>query len=181
MRSADLLADQSWYQLLIPERRAGVRFFREGPSLAGYRDCAAQEILRALLLLPQEGMGAAAPGISRSRRQTIRTSPRAMTKTRDGTTASLSTSRRTEIVAKLKELKGLIEAGDLKPWQFGGLRAIWFGQHLYEPLLHLAGQTCRDQPGSAEHGRAALCRGPEGISDETPGCSRTGNSICCAI
>jgi hypothetical protein len=34
----------------------------------------------------------------------------------------------------------------LKPWQFGGLRAIWFGQHLYEPLLHLAGSAVEVSP-----------------------------------
>lgn len=42
-----------------------------------------------------------------------------------------------EIVARLEELKALIEKGDLKPWEFHGLKAIWFGQHLYEPLLYL--------------------------------------------
>lgn len=42
-----------------------------------------------------------------------------------------------EIVAKLEELKGLIEKGTLKPWEFHGLKAIWFGQHLYQPLLYL--------------------------------------------
>ena len=47
---------------------------------------------------------------------------------------------------KIKELKALIEAGDLQPWQFGGLRAIWFGQHLYEPLLHLAGSAVEIRP-----------------------------------
>jgi hypothetical protein len=42
-----------------------------------------------------------------------------------------------EIVAKLEELKGLIEKGDLKPWEFHGLKALWFGRHLYEPLLYM--------------------------------------------
>jgi hypothetical protein len=42
-----------------------------------------------------------------------------------------------EIVAKLEELKALIEKGDLKPWEFHGLKALWFGRHLYEPLLYL--------------------------------------------
>jgi hypothetical protein len=44
---------------------------------------------------------------------------------------------REEIVAKLRELKTLIEKGDLKPWEFHGMKAIWFGRHLYEPLLYL--------------------------------------------
>jgi hypothetical protein len=42
-----------------------------------------------------------------------------------------------EIVEKLKNLKALIEKGDLKPWEFRSMKAIWFGHHLYEPLLYL--------------------------------------------
>ena len=42
-----------------------------------------------------------------------------------------------EIAAKLNELKALIEKGDLKPWEFRGMKALWFGKHLYEPLLYL--------------------------------------------
>src|SRR5213594_1120734 len=42
-----------------------------------------------------------------------------------------------EIIAKLGELKAVIEKGELKPWEFQGLKAIWFGRHLYQPLLYL--------------------------------------------
>ena len=42
-----------------------------------------------------------------------------------------------EIVAKLEELKATIQKGELKPWEFQGMKAIWFGQHLYQPLLYL--------------------------------------------
>ena len=42
-----------------------------------------------------------------------------------------------EIVAKLEELKSLIEKGDLKPWEFRTIKALWFGQHLYQPLMYL--------------------------------------------
>ena len=44
---------------------------------------------------------------------------------------------REEIVAKLEELKAAIEKGDFKPWEFQGMKAIWFGKHLYQPLLYL--------------------------------------------
>jgi len=44
---------------------------------------------------------------------------------------------RADIVAKLEELKGLIDAGTLKMWSMPGLRAINMGHHLYQPLLHL--------------------------------------------
>ena len=46
-----------------------------------------------------------------------------------------------EIVAKLKELKEDIEAGRLRPFEFNGLKAIWFERHLYQPLLYLEGSS----------------------------------------
>ena len=42
-----------------------------------------------------------------------------------------------EIVAKLNELKAAIHRGDLSPWEFQGLKAVWFASHLYQPLLYL--------------------------------------------
>ena len=42
-----------------------------------------------------------------------------------------------EIVAKLEELKAAIQKGNLKPWEFQGMKVIWFGKHLYQPLLYL--------------------------------------------
>ena len=44
---------------------------------------------------------------------------------------------REEIVTKLKELKTAIRKGELKPWAFQGMKAIWFANHLYQPLLCL--------------------------------------------
>ena len=43
----------------------------------------------------------------------------------------------TEIVSKLKELKAVIEKEVFDPWEFQGLKAVWFANHLYQPLLHL--------------------------------------------
>jgi hypothetical protein len=43
----------------------------------------------------------------------------------------------TEIVAKLEELKAFIEKGELKPWEFRTMKAIWFGRHLYQPLMYM--------------------------------------------
>lgn len=49
-----------------------------------------------------------------------------------------------ELVEKLKELKKLVadgrlralaEAGQDPDWSHGGIQALWFGQHLYQPLL----------------------------------------------
>ena len=42
-----------------------------------------------------------------------------------------------EIISKLQDLKAHIEAGDVSDWEFHGLKALWFSQHLYQPLLYL--------------------------------------------
>jgi hypothetical protein len=57
-----------------------------------------------------------------------------------------------EIVAKLKELRASIENGDLKPWEFQGLKAVWFGKHLYEPLLHLESRIVEISPAPLNKG-----------------------------
>lgn len=55
----------------------------------------------------------------------------------DGYYRILLDKSQTEIISKLTELKTIIETGTLKPWEFNGMKAIWFGKHLYEPLLYL--------------------------------------------
>ena len=92
-------------------------------------------------------MGAAAPGVSRPRRGR---SQLPCVVREDGPEYGyyriLIEESQEEIVAKLKELKAAIEAGDLKAWEFRGIKAIWFGRHLYQPLLYLDGERRRDQP-----------------------------------
>ncbi|MBK7767980.1 MAG: hypothetical protein IPI44_19145 [Sulfuritalea sp.] len=57
-----------------------------------------------------------------------------------------------EIVAKLGELKTSIEKGDLKPWEFRGMKAIWFGKHLYQPLLYLDSNIVEISPAPLNKG-----------------------------
>ncbi len=57
-----------------------------------------------------------------------------------------------EIVQKLSELKVAIEAGDFKPWEFRGIKAIWFGCHLYQPLLFLEGSIVEISPAPLNKG-----------------------------
>jgi hypothetical protein len=61
-----------------------------------------------------------------------------------------------EIVAKLEELKALIEKGDLKPWEFQGMKAIWFGRHLYEPLVYLSSNIVEISPIALNKGERTL-------------------------
>lgn len=46
---------------------------------------------------------------------------------------------RDDIVADVNRLKAAIERRDVTRAQFGSVTAVWFDQHLYEPLLHLTG------------------------------------------
>ncbi|MEX2527036.1 MAG: DEAD/DEAH box helicase family protein [Gemmatimonadota bacterium] len=57
-----------------------------------------------------------------------------------------------EIVAKLAELKEMIEGGDLKPWEFKGMKAVWFGRHLYQPLLYLDRKLVEISPAPLNEG-----------------------------
>ena len=57
-----------------------------------------------------------------------------------------------EIVVKLGELKSAIEQGDLKPWEFRGMKAIWFDKHLYQPLLYLESNIVEISPAPLNRG-----------------------------
>ncbi len=57
-----------------------------------------------------------------------------------------------EIVSKLEKLKTAIEKGDLKSWDFQGLKAIWFGRHLYQPLLYLDSSIVEISPAPLNKG-----------------------------
>ena len=59
---------------------------------------------------------------------------------------------RWEIADKLNELKTAIEAGKLKPFEFRGLKAIWFDRHLYQPLLFLDGGAVKISPAPLNRG-----------------------------
>jgi len=45
---------------------------------------------------------------------------------------------REDIIARLTELKTLIETGQMRDLEYQGLHAIMFQQHLYQPLLYIA-------------------------------------------
>ena len=56
------------------------------------------------------------------------------------------------IIEKLNELKEQIESGAFTGWEFGNLQAIWFGQHLYQPLLHVKSNLVEVSPVSLNEG-----------------------------
>ena len=70
----------------------------------------------------------------------------------DGYYRILIDKSREDVVAKLGELKTAIEKGDLKPWEFEGMKAIWFGKHLYQPLLYLDSNIVEISPAPLNKG-----------------------------
>lgn len=59
---------------------------------------------------------------------------------------------RQNIVAKLREIKTIIESGELKNIEFQGLSSIMFGQHLYQPLIHVNNNLIEVKPVSLNDG-----------------------------
>ncbi len=53
---------------------------------------------------------------------------------------------REDIVQKLEEIKGLIEAGKLRNVEFQSLHTIAFGRHLYEPLIYVGNELIEVKP-----------------------------------
>jgi len=53
---------------------------------------------------------------------------------------------RQDIVVKLAEIKTILESGALKNVEFQGLHALMFGQHLYQPLIHVNSDLIEVKP-----------------------------------
>ncbi len=73
-----------------------------------------------------------------------------------------------EIVDKLKELKAAIEGGDLRAWEFRGIKAVWFGRHLYQPLLFLDGGVVEISPAPLNKGERRLVEDLKAFHDANP-------------
>jgi hypothetical protein len=133
---ADILADQSWYQLLIPAEELACKSFD--------KVCLWEEIALSLLKKFIERYYTfrkrewELPHLEyQELKENDPNFPKGQDEDGEGYYSILIDRSQDEIVAKLTELKSLIEDGNLKPWEFHGITAVWFGQHLYEPLLYL--------------------------------------------
>ena len=142
---AELLADQSWYQLLIPVEELAFDSFE--------RVRLWQEMALALLKKYTERYYT-----FRKREWEL---PHLEYRDLEGDDPNFLCVRESpdesyyrilidrsqdEIVAKLEELKAAIEQGELKPWEFQGMKAVWFGRHLYQPLLYLDSKVVEISP-----------------------------------
>ena len=163
----DLLADTTWYGLLIPE--SGLAADSAGKVRLW------QEIALALLKkyveryytfrkhewelphLEYRALAADDPNFPAAREEGGGHGYRIL----------VEKSRR-DVVAKLKELKAAIEAGDLKPWAFEGLSAVWFDRHLYQPLLALEGGVVEISPAPLNRGERRFVEDLKRHCDRNP-------------
>ena len=74
-----------------------------------------------------------------------------------------------EIVSKLEELKTSILNGDLKPWEFRGIKSIWFGRHLYQPLLYLQNKIVELAPAPLNKGERQFVEDLKAFHDNDGG------------
>ena len=142
---AELLADQSWYQLLIPAEELTLDSFE---NVRLWEDIALSLLKKyteryytfrkrewELPHLEYQELAADDPNFPGTKDQDG-----------DGYYRILIERSQAEVVAKLEQLKQLIQNGDLKPWEFNGMKTIWFGRHLYEPLLYLDSNVIEISP-----------------------------------
>ena len=78
-----------------------------------------------------------------------------------------------EIVAKLNELKAAIQKGEIKPWEFRGMKAIWFGSHLYQPLLCLDTHVVEISPAPLNKGERQFVEDLKAFHDGNAGFFKT--------
>ena len=131
-----LLIDQTWYQLLIPAEELAFDSFEK---VRLWQDIALSLLKKyteryytfrkrewELPHLEYQDLAASDPNFLGSKDGPDK-----------GYYRILIDKSQDEIAAKLTELKESITKGELKKFDFQGMKAIWFGRHLYEPLLYV--------------------------------------------
>ena len=73
------------------------------------------------------------------------------------------------IVAKLEELKAAIQRGDFQAWEFGRLKALFFGRHLYQPLLYCDSAAVEISPVPLNRGERDFVEDLKAFYDSNPG------------
>lgn len=166
-RMADLLADQSWYQLLIPAEELACDSFEKVRLW--------EEIALSLLKKFTERYYTfrkrewELPHLEyQELTENDPNFPKGRDEDSEGYYRILLDRSQDEIITKLNELKGLIEGGELKPWEFSGMKAIWFERHLYEPLIYLDQNIVEVSPVPLNKGERNLIEDVKSFHDSTP-------------
>ena len=165
---ADLLADTSWYRLLIPDAELAFDSFEKVRAW--------QEVAQALLRKYVERYYSfrkrewELPHLEY--RDIAEDDPNFPCVVREsgeeyGYRILIEESQQ-DVVEKLNELKSAIEKGDLRAWEFRGIKAIWFGRHLYQPLLFLDGGVVDISPAPLNKGERRFVEDMKAFHEANP-------------
>ncbi len=134
---AGLLADPSWYVLYIPREELEFRSFekvRQWQEIAGTLLCKYCDRIYKL---------------QKAEFEKDHLEYRDLTETDNNFISDylfLIDQSRKDIVAKLEEIKKIIESGQLRNVEFQGITSIMFGQHLYQPLIYVNNNLVEVKP-----------------------------------
>ncbi|GIX36491.1 MAG: type III restriction endonuclease subunit R [Lysobacteraceae bacterium] len=166
---AELLADQRWYELLIPEAELAFDSFDKVHLW--------QEIASSLLRKYVERYYNfrkrqwELPHLEY--RELDESDPNFPCVVREGGAEYgyriLIVESQQEIVEKLNELKAAIVKGNLQPFEFQGIKAIWFDRHLYQPLLFLEGGVVEISPAPLNKGERRFVEDLKAFCDANAG------------
>ncbi len=132
-----LLADSSWYVLYIPREEMEFRSFEQVRNW--------QEIAAALLSKYCDRFYK----VRKAEFEKDHLEYRDLTEDDGNFIADylfLIDQSRKDIVAKLEEIKKIIESGQLRSVEFQGITSIMFGQHLYQPLVYVNNDLVEVKP-----------------------------------
>ncbi len=73
-----------------------------------------------------------------------------------------------DIISKLEELKTAIKRGEVKEWSIHGIEAIWFGNHLFQPLLSMDSNVVEITPTPLNKGERQFVEDLRSFCRRTP-------------
>ena len=132
-----LLRQKSWYTLYIPEEEMEFRSFEQ---IFHWQEIATA-LLKKYLARYYKFKKQEFESKHLEYRELSEDDPNFITEYR-----LLIDQSREDIIRKLAEIKGLIEAGELRNVEFQSLHAIAFGRHLYEPLIYVGSDLIEVKP-----------------------------------
>ncbi len=163
-----LLADSSWYRLLIPESEMGFDSYGRVRLWEELALALLKEYTKRFYTFRKREWEL--PHLEY--RELQEDDPNFPSVVREGDTEYgyriLIERSEEEIVQKLEELKALIEAGGLRHWEFRGVRAFAFGSHLYEPLLSIDSSVVEVMPTSLNRGERRFVEDLKAFHDAHP-------------
>lgn len=150
-RIAELLTDRGWYQLLIPAEELAFDSFAKVSQW--------EEIAISLLKKYTERYYTfrkkewELPHLEYRELESTDANFNGVSNTGDDPYYRiLIEASQEQIITKLTELKDAIDSKKLSDWQFGGINAVCFDQHLFKPLLYLDSNVVEISPAPLNKG-----------------------------